>query len=63
MVAIMNMFNNLMKLFPHNNNGNMQPHVITYLKHVHLHQLQNLQNPQLNLNIDLVTTNLKMEWI
>jgi hypothetical protein len=41
----------------------MQPHVITYLKHVHLHQLQNLQNPQLNLNIDLVTTNLKMEWI
>jgi len=44
MVTIMDMFNNLMKLSAYNNNGNMQPHVTTYPKHVHL-QLQNLQNP------------------
>ncbi len=42
-------------------NGNMQPHVTTYLEHVHLHQLQNLQNPQLNPNIDFIPTNSKME--
>jgi hypothetical protein len=30
---------------------------------VHLHQLQNLQNPQLNPNIDFIPTNSKMEWI
>jgi hypothetical protein len=38
MVEIMNLFNNLMTLSPHDNNGDLQPLVISYPKYVYLHQ-------------------------
>jgi hypothetical protein len=42
MMTIMNLFDYLMKLFLHDNHGDLQPHVIIYLEPVHLHQLQDL---------------------
>jgi hypothetical protein len=41
-MTIMNLFNRLMKLSLEDNHGDLQPHVIIYLKLVHLHQLQHL---------------------